>query len=140
MCYASRVDVFEAIADDTRRRVLLALAEQPRTAGALAANEVHSRPAVSRHLRVLREAALVRAQSVGRTRVYSLDPAGLAPVRALLARLDESVADENLAVETRGRHPSPASPPIAPEHFDALELEVRRAAREPGVTEREGIA
>ena len=38
---------------------VLALAEQPRTAGALAANEAHSRPAVSRHLRVLRESALV---------------------------------------------------------------------------------
>lgn len=129
------MDAFEAIADDTRRRILLALAEQPRTAGALAANEAHSRPAVSRHLRVLRESSLVRAQSVGRTRVYSLDPAALTPVRELLARLDESVAAESGA-----RHPSPASPPIAPERFDALDLEVRRAAREPGNTEREGIA
>ncbi|WP_022894654.1 ArsR/SmtB family transcription factor [Agromyces subbeticus] len=134
------MDAFEAIADDTRRRILLALADEPRTAGALAANEVHSRPAVSRHLRVLRESTLVRARSVGRTRVYSLDPAALAPVRELLARLDASVAVESVAAEVGARHPSPASPPFAPEHFDALELEVRRAAREPGVTEREGIA
>ena len=128
------VDAFEALADETRRRILLALAEQPRTAGALAANEPHSRPAVSRHLRVLRESALVRAQTVGRTRVYSLDPAALAPVRQLLALLDESTAG--------ARHPSP---PISPEQFDALDLEVRRAARapgttEPGTTRREDIA
>lgn len=95
---------------------------------------------MSRHLRVLRESALVRARSVGRTRVYSLDPAALAPVRELLTRLDASAAVESVAAEVGAGHPSPASPPIAPEHFDALELEVRRAAREPGVTEREGIA
>lgn len=129
------MDAFEALADDTRRRILLALAEESRTAGALAANEAHSRPAVSRHLRVLRESALVRAESVGRTRVYSLDPTALAPVRDLLARLDKSAA-----AEVGVRHPSPASPPIASERFDALDLEVRRAAREPGTTEREGIA
>jgi DNA-binding transcriptional ArsR family regulator len=128
------VDAFEAIADDTRRRILLALAEEPHTAGALAANEAHTRPAVSRHLRVLRESALVRAASVGRTRVYSLDPAALAPVRELIARLDASVA-----ADVGARHPSHGSAPMAPEHFDALDLEVRRAAREPG-TRREGIA
>lgn len=131
------MDAFEALADETRRRILLALAEQPRTAGALAANEAHSRPAVSRHLRVLRESALVRAESVGRTRVYTLEPTALAPVRELLARLDEGVT---AAADVGSRHPSPATPPIASERFDALDLEVRRAAREPGTTEREGIA
>lgn len=131
------MDAFEALADETRRRILLALAEEPRTAGALAANEAHSRPAVSRHLRVLRESALVRARSVGRTRVYSLDPVALDPVRELLAQLD--VAGD-VAADGGSRHPSPASAPIKPERFDALDLEVRRAAREPGPTEREGIA
>ena len=131
------MDAFEALADETRRRILLALAEQPLSAGALAANEAHSRPAVSRHLRVLRESELVRAESVGRTRIYSLDPAALAPVRELLARLDEGTT---AAADVGSRHPSPASAPIAPERFDALDLEVRRAAREPGATEREGIA
>lgn len=135
------MDAFEALADETRRRILLALAEEPRTAGALAANEAHSRPAVSRHLRVLRESALVRARSVGRTRVYSLDPVALDPVRELLAQLDVGgdVASD-LAADGSSRHPSPASAPIKPERFDALDLEVRRAAREPGPTEREGIA
>ena len=137
------MDAFEALADETRRRILLALAEEPRTAGALAAHEVHSRPAVSRHLRVLREASLVRADAVGRTRVYRLDLEALAPVREWLARVDELVAGGGAA-----EHPSTeAAPtgrrPIAPERFDALDLEVRRAAREPGDakrTEREDIA
>lgn len=118
------MDAFEALADETRRRILSTLAEGPRTAGALAANETHSRPAVSRHLRVLREASLVRADLVGRTRRYRLDPAGLAPVRAWLARLGD------LADDAEPRHP-----PIAPERFDALDLEVRRATRD-SVAER----
>lgn len=129
------MDVFEALADVTRRRLLLTLAERPRTAGELAANEAHSRPAVSRHLRVLRESALVRAESAGRTRVYSFDPSALAPVRELLEQLG---AGPGAAV--RSRRSSRGYAYIGPEHFDALELEVRRAAREPGDTEREGIA
>ncbi|MEV1128363.1 metalloregulator ArsR/SmtB family transcription factor [Agromyces sp. NPDC049794] len=131
------MDAFEALADETRRRILMVLADEPRTAGSLAAREPHSRPAVSRHLRVLRESGLVRADAVGRTRVYSLDPTALAPVRQLLAALDGGAA---AAADVGSHHPSPASPPIAPERFDALDLEVRRAAREPGTTEREGIA
>ncbi|MET0713573.1 MAG: metalloregulator ArsR/SmtB family transcription factor [Mycetocola sp.] len=131
------MDAFEALADETRRRILLALAEQPRTAGALAANEAHSRPAVSRHLRVLRESALVRAASTGRTRVYSLDPTALAPVRELLAQLETGVGG---AADVGSLRTSAASAPIAPDRFDALDLEVRRAARETGHAEREGIA
>ena len=141
------MDAFEALADETRRRILLTLAQEPRTAGALAASEVHSRPAVSRHLRVLREVSLVRADVIGRTRVYRLDPSALDPVRTWLARVDELVAGDAGA-----EHPSPASaaatagPPIASERFDALDLEVRRALREPagdeqaGSIEREDIA
>jgi DNA-binding transcriptional ArsR family regulator len=131
------MDAFEALADETRRRILLALAEQPRTAGALAAEEAHSRPAVSRHLRVLRESLLVRAESVGRTRVYSLEPAALAPVRDMLEQLD---AKTRAAVVIDTPRLGPASEPIAAERFDGLDLEVRRAAREPDRAEREEIA
>lgn len=131
------MDAFEALADGTRRRILLALAEEPRTAGALAAEEAHSRPAVSRHLRVLRESALVRAQSVGRTRVYSLEPAALAPVREMLEQLDASTS---AAVAVASRRSSPSAGPISAARFDGLDLEVRRAAREPGPAEREETA
>ena len=115
----------------------MALAEHPRTAGALAANEAHSRPAVSRHLRVLRESALVRAEPSGRTRVYSFDPAALAPLRELLEQLETGKGG---GADLGARYSSPASAPIAPERFDALDLEVRRAARETDHAEREGIA
>jgi DNA-binding transcriptional ArsR family regulator len=74
--------VFEALADPTRRAVLELLRTTPvMTAGELAAAfSLISRPAVSRHLRVLREAGLVVAVQDGRERRYSLDPAPLAQV------------------------------------------------------------
>jgi DNA-binding transcriptional ArsR family regulator len=76
----------EALADPTRRRIVELLAEQDRSAGELAAEFSTSRPAVSRHLRVLRERGLVRARSEAQRRVYSLDPAPLAELDAWLAR------------------------------------------------------
>ena len=74
--------VFEALADPTRRAVLELLRDTPvMTAGALtAAFPSISRPAVSRHLRVLREAGLVVAIREGREWRYSLDPSPLAEV------------------------------------------------------------
>jgi DNA-binding transcriptional ArsR family regulator len=66
-------DVFRAIADPTRRAILDRLREGPANAGALAADFRSSRPAVSRHLRVLREARLVVDKRVGRERVYEVD-------------------------------------------------------------------
>lgn len=70
--------VFQALADPTRRHVLELLAQRDRTAGELATAFAVSRPAVSRHLRVLREAGLVRWRGDAQRRVYSLDPAPLA--------------------------------------------------------------
>jgi DNA-binding transcriptional ArsR family regulator len=78
--------VFEALADPTRRRVLELLAEREHTAGELASEFTVSRPAVSRHLRVLREAGLVSAREVAQSRVYSLEPGPLAAVDAWLDR------------------------------------------------------
>lgn len=112
------MDAFDALADITRRRILRTLAQGPRTAGELAAGEPHSRPAVSRHLRVLRESGLVRSDLRGRTRVYTFAPDGLTAVRELLVSLDDTAAQ---------RHPSP---PIPAERLDALDLEVRRTGRE----------
>ena len=64
----------EALADPTRRTIVELLAEQELSAGQLAARFETSRPAVSRHLRVLREQGLVQARPEGRRRLYSLDP------------------------------------------------------------------
>jgi DNA-binding transcriptional ArsR family regulator len=73
------VDVFEAVAEPTRRTVLELLARRERSAGELvAALPVLTQPAVSRHLRILRESQLVDVRADGTRRVYSLRPAGLA--------------------------------------------------------------
>jgi len=77
--------VFAAVADPARREIITALARGDLSAGEVAALFPVSRPAVSRHLRVLREAGLVHDELVGRRRVYRLDVDGLAPVAAWLS-------------------------------------------------------
>jgi DNA-binding transcriptional ArsR family regulator len=73
----SSSDVFRAIADPTRRAILDRLRAGPANAGALASDFRQSRPAISKHLRVLREARLVIDTRVGRERVYMIDPVPL---------------------------------------------------------------
>jgi DNA-binding transcriptional ArsR family regulator len=80
------VPVFEALADPTRRRLLELLAAGERSAGSLAAEFDISRPGVSRHLRVLREAGLVRSRGSGQRRLYSVDLAPLAELDDWLER------------------------------------------------------
>jgi DNA-binding transcriptional ArsR family regulator len=76
----ANTDVFRAIADPTRRAILDRLRAGPANAGALAANFRSSRPAISKHLRVLREARLIVDRRVGRERVYTVDPVPLQSV------------------------------------------------------------
>jgi len=66
------------LADPIRRDILELLAEHERSAGDLVAKFPVSQPAISRHLRVLREAGLVRVRGEGQRRIYRLDPAPLA--------------------------------------------------------------
>ena len=73
-----------ALADPTRRRILELLVDGEVSAGELAGHFPVSRPAVSRHLRVLREAGLVRARVDGQRRVYAVDAAPLAELDAWL--------------------------------------------------------
>jgi DNA-binding transcriptional ArsR family regulator len=77
-------DVFRAIADPTRRAILDRLRAGPANAGALAADFRSSRPAISKHLRVLREARLVVNTRVGRELVYTVDPLPLQSVAGWL--------------------------------------------------------
>ena len=83
--------VFEALGDPVRRLILelLAAGQQPTGAlvAALQSRMQISQPAVSQHLRVLREADLVTVRAVGTRRIYALDQAGLGAARAWLARL-----------------------------------------------------
>ena len=78
--------VLQALADESRRTMLEALAGKPATAGELAALLPIARPGASRHLRVLREAGLVQARQEAQRRVYSLRPEPLAEVDEWLSR------------------------------------------------------
>jgi DNA-binding transcriptional ArsR family regulator len=73
----SDADVFRAIADPTRRGILDRLREGPVAVNALAADFDQSRPAISKHLRVLRNARLVSEERAGRERLYRIRPAPL---------------------------------------------------------------
>ncbi|MFZ0495524.1 MAG: metalloregulator ArsR/SmtB family transcription factor [Methylocella sp.] len=73
-------DVFRAIADPTRRAILDRLRDGPAPVNALAREFAQSRPAISKHLRVLRETHVVTEQRVGRERIYRLQPARLQDV------------------------------------------------------------
>ncbi len=73
-----------ALADPTRRRILETLLAAPSSVGALADGLPVSRPAVSQHLRVLKEANLVADSAVGTRRVYRVETAGLVELRAYL--------------------------------------------------------
>ena len=109
------MDVFEAVAEPTRRAVLDLLAGHERSAGELvAAFPALTQPAVSRHLRILRESQLVNVRPDGTRRVYSLRPAALAELDRWLdtyrrfwgARLDDLEAHLD-SMTSRGQ-PEPA--------------------------------
>ncbi len=73
-----------ALADPTRRRIFELVAATPRSVAELTRALPVSQPAVSQHLKVLRDARLVRAEPRGASNVYHLDPAGLGEMRAWL--------------------------------------------------------
>ncbi|MBA3378329.1 MAG: winged helix-turn-helix transcriptional regulator [Chloroflexia bacterium] len=102
------MDVFSALADPVRRSILETLNAKPLTAGDLADRFPISRPAVSRHLKLLRQAGLVSVVASGRTRVYRVEPAPMAEVEHWLAQYRDTWSSR----------------------FDALETEVFRTRRE----------
>ena len=69
-----RRDVFQAIADPTRRAILILVATQSMTAGAIASNFDTARPTVSKHLQILTECALLNQEQTGREIYYRLNP------------------------------------------------------------------
>lgn len=102
--------VAQALADPIRREILCMLRDKVATAGAIAQAFPVSRPAVSRHLRVLREAGLVRDRVSGRERQYELDLTPLAPLEEYLSQLRGSASQWQ-------------------RRFDALSTEVHRVRR-----------
>ncbi|WP_243059718.1 helix-turn-helix transcriptional regulator [Nocardioides sp. SR21] len=105
------MDAFAALADPVRRELLAQLASGPARVVDLAGARPISRPAVSRHLRILAEAGLVVAEDRGRERHYALRRDGLDPVAAYVAGLRRKA-------------------PLTTQALDALDTEVRRTTRE----------
>jgi DNA-binding transcriptional ArsR family regulator len=85
--------VVTALADPSRREIFERLAAGPQSVGALALDLPISRPAVSQHLRVLKEAGLVTDRAEGTRRVYQIDPAGLGAIRRWLDQFWERSLD-----------------------------------------------
>jgi DNA-binding transcriptional ArsR family regulator len=103
MAYSSAL---AALADPTRRRIFEELRGGPKAVGAIAAKLPVSRPAVSQHLKVLKEAELVADRPEGTRRVYFIDPRGLGALRAWLDQLwDQALVAFSAEVEkgTRSR-------------------------------------
>jgi DNA-binding transcriptional ArsR family regulator len=80
-------EILAALADPTRRALLARIARSPQRVGDLARGFRISRPAISRHLHVLRDAALVVAHKRGRERYYRLSPKGLEDVQKYMAQV-----------------------------------------------------
>ena len=81
------MDKFAALAEPTRRRIIELLGSGERAAGALGDNFEISPPAISQHLKALREAGLVRVRIEGQRRLYSLDPDGFVEMEAWFERM-----------------------------------------------------
>jgi DNA-binding transcriptional ArsR family regulator len=107
------VDIFAALADPVRRSLLTELAAEPRRVTDLADTRPISRPAISKHLRLLLEVGAVSVTDSGRERLYALDPEALEPVASYVAELTATRVG-----------------PVSSQALDALETEVRRTARE----------
>ena len=96
-----------ALADPTRRAIFERLAEGPRAVGELARELPVSRPAVSQHLRVLKEARLVDDRADGNRRIYQLDPEGVGALRAYLDQFwNNALAAFRAAAETHEEEPT----------------------------------
>ena len=81
------MDTFVALADPTRRRIIESLAAGERSFGELADQFEMSRPAVSQHLKVLRDVGIVSARADAQRRIYRLSDEGLEEIDAWLARV-----------------------------------------------------
>ena len=91
---------WSALGDRTRRTIFERLANRPHAVGELAKGLPVSRPAVSQHLRVLKDAGLVAHRAAGTRRIYQLDPDGVGALRAYLDRFwNQALAAFKNAVE-----------------------------------------
>jgi DNA-binding transcriptional ArsR family regulator len=127
-----------ALADPTRRQVFEHLRAGPRAVGEIAAEMPVSRPAVSQHLKVLKEAGLVADQPEGTRRVYYIDPRGLGALRSWLDQFWDHALDAFKAEVEKSKgtsdEPSQQLVPAAPDHRRPRTQErTRRRRRRPRV-------
>jgi DNA-binding transcriptional ArsR family regulator len=98
----ANADPMTALGDPTRRAIFERLAAGPSSVGALAGEMPVSRPAVSQHLKVLKDAGLVVDRQAGNRRIYSLDPDGVGALRAYFDRFwTQALGAFKQAVEQR---------------------------------------
>jgi PhnB protein len=116
--------ILDAFGDARRREIFERLASHPQAVGELAEQLPVSRPAVSQHLRVLKEAGLVTSQRAGSRHVYQIDPAGIGALRVHLDDLwNRSLASFGAAAAQRlGGNASAQAPPSA-DHLQAIASE-----------------
>jgi DNA-binding transcriptional ArsR family regulator len=101
---AYHIDALAALGDPTRRTIFERLADRPRAVGELARELPVSRPAVSQHLKVLKEAGLVIDTPDGASRIYRVDPKGVGALRAYLDQFwNRSLTAFKAAVEQTER-------------------------------------
>jgi PhnB protein len=113
--------IFEAFGDARRREIFERLTSRPQAVGELAEQLPVSRPAVSQHLRVLKEAGLVTSRRVGRRHVYQVDPAGIGALRAHLDDLwNRSLASFGGAAAQRLDGNASAQAPPGADHLRAI--------------------
>jgi DNA-binding transcriptional ArsR family regulator len=97
-----QADGWTALGDPTRRAIFERLADRPRAVGELASELPVSRPAVSQHLKVLKDARLVVDEAIGTRRVYRVDADGLRDMRTYLDHFwDQALAGFKAAVEEK---------------------------------------
>jgi DNA-binding transcriptional ArsR family regulator len=100
----NRSFAFAALAEPMRTAIVEKLGQKPMAVGELARLLPVSRPAVSQHLKILKDAGLVRDRAEGTRRVYSIDPAGLGQIRAWLDQFwTQSLAAYAEAAEREGK-------------------------------------
>ena len=106
------VSIFIALADPTRCRIIELLQVGPSPVHRLVAEFDISRPAISRHLRVLREAGLIREEKSGRENLYALQAKRLAPVRKWLDKLAPAPVQKAVSAPVAKPAPAPVPDPV----------------------------
>src|SRR5262252_8522760 len=109
--YAACEKAFAALADPSRRQVFERLRAGPLPVGAIAKGMPVSRPAVSQHLKILKEAGLVTDHAVGTRRIYAIDPQGLAALRSWLDQFWDDVLGAFAAEVERNPKPKKGNAP-----------------------------